>query len=137
MTGRSRRCGWLDLPVLRYSAALNGLDSLIITKLDVLDALDEIPVCVGYEYEGTRLDEVPPQAAAMAKLQPVYRTFPGWKQSTFGLTRYTDLPQPARTYLEFIRDQMGIEISLISTGPEREQTIVLAGTRLERLLPGC
>jgi adenylosuccinate synthase len=135
VTRRSRRCGWMDLPVLRYSAALNGLDSLIITKLDVLDALDEIPVCVGYEHEGTQLQEIPPQADAMAKLRPVYRNFPGWKQSTFGVTRYADLPQPARAYLEFIQEQMGIEISLISTGPEREQTIVLPGTRLERLLP--
>jgi adenylosuccinate synthase len=125
----------MDLPALRYSATLNGLDSLIITKLDVLDTLDEIPVCVGYEHEGTPLQEIPPQADALAKVRPVYRNFPGWKQSTFGLTRYADLPQPARAYLEFIQEQMGIEISLISTGPEREQTIVLPGTRLERLLP--
>jgi adenylosuccinate synthase len=137
VTGRSRRCGWMDLPVLRYSAALNGLDSLIVTKLDVLDTLAEIPVCVGYEHDGTRLEEFPAQTDALAKVRPVYRNFPGWKHSTFGLTRYAELPQAARAYLEFIRDQVGIEISLISTGPEREQTIVLPGTRLERLLPGC
>ena len=135
VTRRSRRCGWMDLPVLRYSATLNGLDSLIVTKLDVLDTLEEIPVGVGYECEGTRLEEIPPQAEALAKVRPIYRNFPGWKQSTFGLTRYADLPQQARAYLEFIQDHMGIEISLISTGPEREQTIVLAGTRLQQLLP--
>ena len=135
VTRRSRRCGWMDLPVLRYSAMLNGLDSLIITKLDVLDTLEEIPACVGYECEGTRLEEFPPQAEALAKVRPIYRNFPGWKQSTFGLTRYADLPQQARAYLEFIQDHMGIEISLISTGPEREQTIVLPGTRLQQLLP--
>jgi len=135
VTRRPRRCGWMDLPELRYSATVNGLDSLIITKLDVLDTLDEIPVCVGYECDGTQLKEIPPQAEALAKVRPIYRNFPGWKQSTFGLTQYADLPQTARTYLEFIRDQAGIEISVISTGPEREQSIVLAGTRLEQLLP--
>ena len=135
VTGRSRRCGWMDLPVLRYSASVNGLDSLIITKLDVLDTLDEIPVCVSYEYEGASFDEMPPEAEVLGRVCPIYRTFPGWKQSTFGLTRYSDLPQQARFYLEFIRDQVGVEIAVISTGPEREQSIILPGTRLEKLLP--
>ena len=135
VTRRSRRCGWMDLPVLRYSATINRLDSLIITKLDVLDTLDEIPICTAYEYQGSPLPEMPPQAEALEKVRPLYRTFPGWKQSTFGLTQYRDLPKPARGYLEFISEQVGIEISMISTGPEREQTIVLPGTRLEQLLP--
>ncbi|MBI3895275.1 MAG: adenylosuccinate synthase [Acidobacteria bacterium] len=135
VTGRSRRCGWMDLPVLRYSAGVNGLDSLIITKLDVLDTLGEIPVCVSYEVEGAHLDEIPSQADVLGRVHPVYRTFPGWKQPTFGLTRYSDLPKEARLYLEFIRDQVGVEISVISTGPEREQSIILPGTRLEKLLP--
>ncbi|MBI1955940.1 MAG: adenylosuccinate synthase [Acidobacteria bacterium] len=135
VTGRSRRCGWMDLLVLRHSASVNGLDSLVITKLDVLDTLDEIPVCVSYECDGTHLDEIPPQAEVLGQVCPVYRTFPGWKQSTFGLTRYSDLPEQARFYLEFIRDQVGVEIAVISTGPEREQSIVLPGTRLEKLLP--
>ena len=135
VTRRPRRCGWMDLPVLRYSAMLNRLDSLIITKLDVLDTLDEIPVCIAYENDGTRLEEIPSQADLLEKVRPVYRTFPGWKQSTFGLTKYPDLPKEACSYLEFIQDQMGIEIAVISTGPEREQTIVLPGTRLEQLLP--
>ena len=125
----------MDLPVLRYSAMLNHLDSLILTKLDVLDTLDEIPVCVAYEYGGRRLEEMPFQAEALGEVRPVYRTFPGWKRSTFGLTQYGDLPPEARSYLEFIRDDVGVEVSVISTGPEREQTILLPGTRLEQLLP--
>ena len=135
VTGRSRRCGWMDIPALRYSATLNHLDSLVITKLDVLDTLEEIQVCTSYECDGTPLPEVPPQAEMLENLRPVYRTFPGWKQSTFGLTRYPDLPPKARHYLEFLSDQLGIEISMISTGPEREQTILLPGTRLQQLLP--
>ena len=135
VTGRSRRCGWMDLPVLRYSSCVNGLDSLVITKLDVLDTLDEIPVCVTYECDGTHFDEIPSQIGVLERVSPVYHTFPGWKQSTFGLTRYSDLPKQARFYLEFLRDQLGVEIAVISTGPEREQSIVLPGTRLEKLLP--
>jgi adenylosuccinate synthase len=135
VTGRSRRCGWLDLPVLRYSAMLNGLDSLIVTKLDILDTLEEIPICTSYEYEGSRVDQMPPQTDVLAKMRPVYRTLPGWRQSTFGLTRYEDLPIQAREYLEFISNQLGIEIALISTGPQRDQCVVVPGTRLEKLLP--
>jgi adenylosuccinate synthase len=135
VTGRSRRCGWMDLPVLRYSAAVNGLDSLIITKLDVLDALEEIPVCVAYEHEGKQTSELPGPAEAWEKIRPVYETLPGWKRSTFGLTRHNELPKEARAYLEFISDRVGVEIALVSTGPEREQSIVPSGTRLEKTLP--
>lgn len=134
VTGRSRRCGWMDLPVLRYSSTVNGLDSLIITKLDVLDTLEEIPVCTAYEYEGSRLEEMPPRADMLAKVRPVYETLPGWRQSTFGLQRYSDLPKRACAYLEFISNKLGIEISMISTGPEREQTIIMPGTKLQKLL---
>ena len=136
VTQRSRRCGWMDLPVLRYSSMINGLDSLAVTKLDVLDALEEIPVCTSYEIDGSTVHEVPPQAGTLERVRPIYQVLPGWKQSTFGLTRYRDLPQKARAYLDFIRDQLGLEISVISTGPERSQAIVLPGTRLEKLLPG-
>jgi len=135
VTGRSRRCGWMDLPVLRYSSTVNGLDSLIVTKLDILDTLDEIPVCTAYEYEGARMEEMPPQAKALEKIRPVYQTLPGWKQSTFGLQRYSDLPKRACEYLEFISNQLGIEIAIISTGPEREQGIIVPGTKLQKLLP--
>jgi len=135
VTRRSRRCGWMDLPVLRYSSRINQLDSLIITKLDVLDTLDEIPICTSYEYEGSREEEMPPRADMLAKVQPIYQTLPGWKQSTFGLTRYEDLPKRACAYLNYIGNQLGIEISMISTGPERRQSVLMAGTRLEKLLP--
>jgi adenylosuccinate synthase len=134
VTGRSRRCGWVDLPVLRYSIAVNGIDSLIITKLDVLDELEELSVCTAYEFAGKRQAELPASADAWEKIRPVYQTMPGWKQSTFGMTRYDDLPKPARAYLEFISGQLGVEISLISTGPEREQSIARGSTRLEKLL---
>jgi adenylosuccinate synthase len=136
VTGRSRRCGWLDLPVLRYSVALNGLDSLILTKLDVLDELEEISVCTAYELDGELCREMPPQAEAWERLRPVYRVLPGWKQPTFGITRYEALPKPARDYIEFVSAELDVEISLISTGPGRDQTIVQPGTRLGRLLAG-
>lgn len=136
VTGRSRRCGWLDLPVLRYSAALNGLDSLIITKLDVLDELDEIPVCTDYECDGAVRKELPVRSSAWEQARPVYRTLPGWRQPTAGITRYEELPPAARDYLEFISNQLGLEVSIVSTGPERTQTIVRGGTRLEKLLAG-
>jgi adenylosuccinate synthase len=135
VTGRSRRCGWIDLPVLRYSAAINGLDCLIITKLDVLDALGEIPVCTGYEYKGTVTEELPAVAEDWERLKPVYQVLPGWKQPTFGLNRYEDLPRQARSYLDFISGRVGVEIAVISTGPERSQSIVIEGSRLEKLLP--
>jgi len=135
VTRRPRRCGWMDLPVLRYSVALNGLDTLIITKLDVLDDHAEISVCIGYELGGQRLEEIPSVSEMLEKVKPIYRVFPGWKQSTFGLTEFEDLPKEAREYLEFIREAAGVEISVISTGPKRDQSIILPGTRLERLLP--
>ncbi|OFV97329.1 MAG: adenylosuccinate synthase [Acidobacteria bacterium RIFCSPLOWO2_12_FULL_54_10] len=135
VTGRPRRCGWLDIPLLRYSAMINGLDALIITKLDVLDELEEIPICTSYEIAGKSTLEIPARIDELARVQPVYHTMPGWKQSTFGCKRYEDLPAKARAYLEFIRKQVGIEISMISTGPERSQTILMPGTRLDKLLP--
>jgi len=135
VTGRSRRCGWLDLPVLRYSKMINGLDSLIITKLDILDTLEEIPVCTAYEYGGAVLQEIPSQTDLLGKVRPVYETLPGWKRSTFGLRRYSDLPREACRYLDFISERLATEISVISTGPERDQTVVLPGTRLQKLLP--
>ena len=135
VTRRSRRCGWLDLPGLRYGVMVNGLDSLIVTKLDILDALDEIPVCIAYQRDGSPTQELPAVAEAWESVRPVYRTLPGWKQSTFGVTRYEQLPNEARAYLEFVREQLGVEIAMISTGPERDQTVVVPGTRLEQLLP--
>ncbi len=130
VTGRPRRCGWFDLPVLRYSRAINGLDSLVITKLDVLDHLEEIPVCSGYRYRGSDLEEMPALAHILEGLEAVYRTLPGWCSPTRGLTSYEQLPQRARDYLKFISDAAEVETSIVSTGPEREQTLWVPGTKL-------
>jgi len=134
VTGRPRRCGWLDLMVLRYSALVNGITSLVVTKLDVLDQLAEIPVCVGYRYRGAPLKEMPAEADLFDEVEPEYVTRPGWQASTRGLTDYNQLPQKARDYLKFVADQAGVEIGLISTGPQREETILVPESRLAPLL---
>ncbi len=136
VTGRPRRCGWLDLVVLRYSALVNGITSLVVTKLDVLDQLAEIPVCVGYRYKGAPLREMPAEADLFDEVKPEYVTRPGWQASTRGLTDYHRLPQKARDYLKFVADQAGVEIGLISTGPQREETILVPESRLVPLLVG-
>jgi len=134
VTGRPRRCGWFDAPLLRYTAMINGFDSLVITKLDVLDQFEQIPVCVRYRLEGREIDEMPATHRALSALEPVYETLPGWRSPTAGLTRYQDLPPRARDYLNFLEQQSGVEIGCISTGPERAQTILRSGSRLEGLL---
>jgi len=130
VTGRPRRCGWLDLMVLRYSALLNGITSLVVTKLDVLDQLAEIPVCVGYRYKGTPLREMPPEADVLEALEPEYQTLLGWQSSTRGLAAYEQLPQKARDYLQYVADQVEVEIGMVSTGPQRAETILLPDSRL-------
>ncbi len=130
VTGRPRRCGWLDLVILRYAVMINGLDSLVVTKLDVFDTQPEIQVCVGYSYRGTPLREMPAEAEKLAQVQPRYRTLKGWQAATSSVRELDQLPQAARDYLNFISDELGIEIGMISTGPEREATIVPEGTRL-------
>jgi adenylosuccinate synthase len=134
VTGRPRRCGWFDAPLLRYAAMINGFDSLIITKLDVLDTFSEIPVCTGYRLCGKETVEMPATVEAMAALEPIYRMLPGWGASTAGVTRYEDLPARAQDYLKFLGEQTGVEAGAISTGPERNQTILVPGSRLEKLL---
>jgi len=134
VTGRPRRCGWFDAPLLRYTAAINGFDSLVVTKLDVLDEFDSIPVCVGYRAGGRELTEMPPRVAEMEKAEPVYECLPGWKSSTFGMSSWDDLPARAKDYLAFLESHAGVEVGSVSTGPERTQTIVRAGSRLEALL---
>ena len=130
VTGRPRRCGWLDLPVLRYAKMLNGIDSLVVTKLDVFDAQSEIKVCTGYKYKGSALKEMPPEIEVLSKIEPVYHTLPGWRQSTPAAREVKDLPVAARDYLNFISDALQLEIGMISTGPERDATIVPRGTKL-------
>ena len=134
VTGRPRRCGWFDVPLLRYTAAINGFDSIVVTKLDVLDEFESIPVCVGYRNGAGDVPDMPPTVAEIAGLQPVYEWRPGWRTSTFGITSYHQLPAAAQQYLAFLEQQTGVEIGCISTGPERNQTIVRAGSRLAQLI---
>jgi adenylosuccinate synthase len=134
VTGRPRRCGWFDAPLLRYSTMINGFDSLVITKLDVLDELDQIPVCVGYQVDGKKIEDMPPSSDDLAKVQPILENRPGWKSSTFGISEYGKLPQKARNYLDYLEKMIGVEIGCISTGPERNQTILRKGSRFEQLL---
>jgi adenylosuccinate synthase len=130
VTGRPRRCGWLDLVVLRYAKMLSGIDSLVVTKLDVFDAQPEIKVCTGYRYKGKPILEMPPDVETLAQIEPEYRTLPGWQKPTPGIREVRELPIAARDYLNFISDELEIEIGMISTGPERDATIVPRGTKL-------
>jgi adenylosuccinate synthase len=124
VTGRPRRCGWLDLPVLRTAAILNGVDEIALTKLDVLDEFDEIPVCTSYKVRGKTWNTFPAFAVAHNDYQPEYRTFKGWKTSTVGMTTFDELPREARDYVKFIEDETETRAAIISTGPRREETIL-------------
>ncbi|MGE5647855.1 MAG: adenylosuccinate synthase [Acidobacteriota bacterium] len=134
VTGRPRRCGWFDVPLLRYTAMINGFTSLVITKLDVLDSFDEIPVCTSYKLCGRETMEMPASNHAVESLEPVYTMVPGWKSQTAGVKRYEDLPGRAKDYLAFLAGRTGVEVGCISTGPERSETIVVPGSKLERAL---
>ena len=125
VTGRPRRCGWLDAALLKRSMIINGISGLCITKLDVLDGLAEIKVCVGYELHGRRIDILPLDADDIVACVPVYDTFPGWTESTFGVTEWGKLPPNARRYLERVQGFIGAPIDMVSTGPDRDHTIVL------------
>jgi adenylosuccinate synthase len=129
VTGRPRRCGWLDLALLRYSVMVNGISALVVTKLDVLDHLREIQVCVGYRYKGSVLREMPAAAEDLAKVSPEYRAFPGWLASTAGVSDSARLPKAATEYLRFMSDHLGVEIGMVSTGPERDAGFVVPGTK--------
>jgi len=123
VTGRPRRCGWLDLPLLRYSGMLNGTSWLVVTKLDVLDELETIPVCVGYKIGGKATEEIPAEACGWEKIECIYRTMPGWHAPTQGITELKELPRAAREYLDFIENESGARIGMVSTGPGREEAI--------------
>jgi len=133
VTGRPRRCGWYDVPLMRYAAMINGFDSLVVTKLDVLDEMEKVPVCVGYRSGGQDVAGMPATVNGMAALEPVYECLPGWRNSTFGISSYGELPVRARDYLDFLEKQSGVEVGCISTGPERNQTIVKPGSRFAKL----
>ncbi len=137
-TGRPRRCGWFDSVVVRYAKRINGLDALAITKLDVLDSLDEIHICTRYDYRGEPIEEFPGELSILEECEPVYETLPGWKRSTEGTSRLEDLPENARKYLARLEDLCGSPVAMISTGPERSATILEGGkssSGLERWLP--
>jgi len=133
VTGRPRRCGWFDAPLLRYTAAINGFDSMVVTKLDVLDELTEIPVCTGYKIDGKLIDEMPATFRELAKVEPVYNVLPGWQSSTRGVSEWSKLPPAALRYLAFLEEQTGVEVGCVSTGPERNETIRRAGSRFVKL----
>jgi adenylosuccinate synthase len=116
--------------MLRYAKMINGIDSLVVTKLDVFDEQPEIQVCVGYRLNGKRLDAMPPDVETLAQVTPEYRTLPGWRSLTYGVRDAKELPQQARDYLQFVSDQLGVEIGMISTGPERDATIIPRGSKL-------
>ena len=123
-TGRPRRCGWLDLLMLRYSSIVNGFTGLCVTKLDVLDSFEKIKVCIGYKYKGEVCKDMSPNPSVLKDCEPVYKEFPGWKKSTIDIRKYEQLPVEARNYLEFIEQETGVMIYLISVGQQKEHTII-------------
>jgi adenylosuccinate synthase len=131
VTKRPRRCGWFDAVATRYAAELNGFDSMALTKLDVLDALEEIKVCVGYQVDGKQVTTFPAVSHDLRIIKPVYETLKGWQSDTVGTTEFDKLPELAQKYVRFLSDQVGVEIGLISTGPERDQTIILKESVME------
>jgi adenylosuccinate synthase len=125
VTGRPRRTGWLDIPLLRYSNMINGTSWLVVTKLDVLDDSAEIPVCVSYKIDGKETQQIPAQISGFDRLEPVYNRQPGWQTNTYGVNQYDQLPEKAKKYLQFLEKESGAKIAIISTGPDREQTIFM------------
>jgi adenylosuccinate synthase len=123
-TGRPRRCGWLDMVSLRYSIQINGIDSIALTKMDVLDEFDDIFICVGYKLGGKKLSTFPTDVASLEKVQPIYKKFRGWKSSISGARTFRQLPPAARAYVHAIEELTGVRVSIVSVGARRDQTIV-------------
>jgi adenylosuccinate synthase len=121
-TGRPRRCGWLDLVALKYACDLNDVDGIILTKLDILDGLPRVRLCVGYTLNGQPVEGCPVRADRLARVEPVYEDWPGWSASTYGVTRPEDLPEAARTYIRRIEEYTGRPVVLLSSGPQRHET---------------
>jgi adenylosuccinate synthase len=124
VTGRPRRCGWYDAVAVRYAVRINGLDGLALTKLDVLDGLEEIPVCVAYRCAGRTLTDFPSDMRQLAQCEPVYEAMPGWSGKTAGVRRFADLPEGARRYVARLEEISGVRAAVISTGSERDDTIL-------------
>jgi len=131
VTGRPRRCGWLDLPLLRYSNMINGTQWLVVTKMDVMDECVEIPVCTGYKIDGKETDTIPADMRGFDAIEPVYTRLKGWNCSTEGITEFDGLPKLAQEYLQFVERESGAKIGMVSTGPERDQTMTLPGFEAE------
>ena len=126
-TGRPRRCGWMDMPLLRYSNMINGTEWLVVTKMDVLDSLEEIPVCTGYKINGKVTETIPADMRGFEAIEPIYTTLKGWHASTEGITEFDKLPKLAQDYLHFLEKESGAKIGMVSTGPDRDQTMTLPG----------
>jgi adenylosuccinate synthase len=124
-TGRARRIGWFDAVAARYSVRVNGIDSMILTRLDILDGWDPIRVCVAYEIDGRKTDRFPIESLMLSRAKPVYEELPGWEGSTSGITKREQLPDGARKYVKRLEELLGVSASLISTGPLRTETMVL------------
>ncbi|NNF16508.1 MAG: adenylosuccinate synthase, partial [Gammaproteobacteria bacterium] len=124
-TGRPRRCGWFDAIAMRRSVLNNSVSGLAVTKLDVLDGLDTLKICVGYDIDGVHMDTLPNESQLFSRCEPVYETMPGWQEKTAGITKYEDLPVKARRYLERLSALVDRPLALISTGPDRDDTIIL------------
>lgn len=124
-TGRKRRCGWFDAVIGRYAVRINGLDCLAVTKLDVLDELEEVKICVAYEIDGEHCENFPSSARKFTRCRPIYKTLPGWRQSTANCRSWEDLPKRARDYLKYLAELMEVPIAIVSVGASRDQTIIL------------
>lgn len=124
-TGRPRRCGWFDAVVGRYAALINRLDTLVITKLDILDELETIQICTGYGWKGRRLDTFPIDIRVLDEVEPIYESMPGWQSDTSGIKEWRSLPKNARNYVERLSELLDTDVSIISIGPDREETILL------------
>ena len=125
VTSRKRRCGWFDGVLVRQTIKISGIDGIALTKLDVLDELDEIKMCIQYDLNGNKIDYLPAAVEDQLKIKPIYRSFPGWKKPTNGIKNIEDLPENAKNYIYAVEDFVGTKISSISTSPEREDTILI------------
>lgn len=126
-TGRPRRCGWFDAVMVRYAVRINGLTGIALTLLDVLDALENLKVCVAYDYRGQRLEHFPTDLSVLQECKPIYEELPGWQKDTTSITSFEELPAQAKEYLAFLEQQVGCPIQIVSVGPRRDQTMLLAG----------
>ncbi len=125
VTSRKRRCGWFDGVLVRQTIKISGIDGIALTKLDVLDELDEIKICVAYEIDGKQIDYLPAAVEDQLKVKPIYKSFKGWKSQTKGIRKFDDLPENAKTYIKELEKFIEAKISSISTSPERNDTILI------------